>query len=171
MKNLLYILVALLIAPTVLSQFSEQKILRKLKADTIAMDHANGDGVFKARHKKTKKWGIFQYAGNKSDAEELVPMQYDAVHFIPVNGRFTAVYNDGKVGFYLSAWSYDDARQTIPCIYETYQRFTVKNKLYLAVKKDGKWGWIDWLTGEEKSNFRYDTKDELKTPFFTQHYY
>jgi len=31
------------------------------------------------------------------------------------------------------------------------------------MKKDGKWGWVDWITGEEKSEFIYETTKDLGT--------
>lgn len=95
-----------------------------------------------------------------------------SVKSFPFNGNFTAVYQGGKVGFYLAKWSYDnDARQTVPCQYEGYQRFTVNNITYLAVVKNGKWGWVDWLTGEERSDFIYSTKDDLPYPGWEQKTY
>ncbi len=176
-QKLLALLPALCIAQLSFGQFPKKELMKKLKADTIAMDMGNEDGVFKARNKKTKKWGMYQWMYEGLNTKELIPMMYDSVRYIPFNGSFTAVYNNGKVGFYLSAWSYDSARQTVPCLYEDYQRFTItkdmSTKTYLAVKKNGKWGWVDWLTGEEKTEFVYDTKDDLPHPnyFYVQEYY
>lgn len=136
--------------------------------DTIDLDDTNGDGLFKARSAKTHKWGLYQYLGDS--IVEAIPMKYDSLHHFPWNGNYTAVFNDGKVGFYLSFWSYNDAaRQTVPCIYEDYKRFTTEDQIpRLAVKKEGKWGWIDWLTGETKSEFTYETPDELPYPWYEQ---
>lgn len=143
---------------------------KKLKADIIESDQGNGDGVFRARIKKTKLWGMYQ--GYGKTLNELIPAEYDSVHFIPFNGNFSAVYKNGKVGFYLSKWTYDDlAKQSVACIYDDYKRYNYKGLKYLAVKKDGFWGWIDWLTGEEKSEFIYNSKDELPDPKFTQSYW
>jgi hypothetical protein len=36
--------------------------------------------------------------------------------------------------------------------------------------KKGKWGWIDWLSGEEKSGFIYNSKENIETPNFEQKY-
>lgn len=136
--------------------------------DTIDLDGTNGDGLFKARSAKTHKWGLYQYLGDR--IVEAIPMKYDALHHFPWNGNYTAVYNDGKVGFYLSYWSYDDdAKQSVPCIYEDYKRYTTEGQIpRLAVKKEGKWGWIDWLTGEAKSEFTYETPDDLPYPQYEQ---
>lgn len=136
--------------------------------DMLDLDHNNGDGLFKARSKDNRKWGIFQYLGD--EFIEAVPMKYDSIHHFPWNGRYTAVFNDGKVGFYLSYWSYDEyAKESIPCIYEDYKRFVTEDEIpKLAVKRDGKWGWVDWLTGEEKSEFTYETPDDLPYPFYQQ---
>ena len=152
------------------SQFPKEKLMKKLKADKIEMDKGNGDGVFKARNMNTKKWGMFQLYPS-FEIKELIPMKYDSLKYFPFNGLFTAVYNNGKVGFYLSAWSYDEPKQSVACLYDDYQRYNVNNITYLAVKKNGKWAWIDWLTGEEKTEFIYDKKSDLRTPEFEQSYY
>jgi len=36
------------------------------------------------------------------------------------------------------------------------------------MKRDGKWGWVNWLTGEEITEFIYDTTDDLPRPEFEQ---
>ncbi len=172
------IVIFLLFSRLVFAQFPEKELLKKLKADTIEMDQGNGDGVFKARNKKTKKWGMYQWMYKGLKIKEAIPVQYDSISFFPFNGFFTAVYNNGKVGFYLSAWSFESGKQTIPCLYEDYQRFEITNKdytstIYLAVKKNGKWGWVNWLSGEEKTEFIYNTKEDLPHPnyFYVQEYH
>ena len=146
--------------------FKESK--EKLNADILIFDEGNGDGVFKARDKKTKKWGMYQSLGTKN-LIKLIPANYDSIIFFPFNGNFTAVYNNDKVGIYLSYWRYETkARQTVPCVYEDYKRFDVDGIPKLAVKKNGKWGWIDWLTGEEKSEFIYQSSKDLPYPHFKQ---
>lgn len=149
-----------------IDSFKENK--QKLNADILIFDEGNGDGVFKARDKATKKWGMYQslYEGKTTI---LIPAKYDSLRFFPFNGEFTAVYNDGKVGFYLSYWSYESkAKQTVKCLYEDYQRFNNEGVKYLAVKKNGKWGWVDWLTGEEKSVFKSKTTENLPFPHYEQ---
>ena len=143
---------------------------QKLAADIIDFDPKNGDGVFRARSRDTKKWGLFQ--GYDSETiKELIPMNFDSVNFIPVNNPYTIVYQNGKLGVYLSKWTFDDeAKQTVECIYEDYKRYDAEGKPALAVKKNGKWGWVDWKTGEEKSEFSFDTPEELPFPLYTQDY-
>jgi len=141
---------------------------KKLKADILVFDEGNGDGVFKARKKATKKWGMYQSLGEK-DLTTLIPAKYDSIRFFGYNSKYTAVYNKGKVGMYLSHWSYNDkAKQSVHCIYEDYKKYNADGIPKLAVKKDGKWGWIDWLTGEEKSEFKYETTDDLPYPYYKQ---
>lgn len=143
---------------------------KSLDADLIIFDPYNGDGVLKARHRKSKKWGMYQFIENEQ--QQIIPMQYDSLDFFRSNGKFTAVYNNGKVGFYLSNWSYyEEAKQTVACKYEDYKRFNVDRVSKLAVKKNGKWGWINWLTGEEKSEFKYEIPDDLPFPDFKQNYW
>lgn len=149
--------------------FLEKKMLKKLKAKEIKMDEGNEDGVFSARSKRSKKWGMYQWMYDGVKVDELIPMKYDSIRNFPFNGAFTAVYRKGKVGFYLAKWSYEeDAKQTVACLYEDYQRFNDKGKTYLAVSKNGKWGWVDWLTGEEKTEFKYISKNELPYPNYEQ---
>ena len=144
----------------------------KLNADLVIFDPNNGDGALKARSKKTKKWGMYQFLDMNMKEKELIPMQYDSLKFYPFNGKYTAVYNNGKVGFYLSYWSYDEqAKQTVACKYEDYKRFDADDVSKLAVKKNGKWGWVDWLTGEEKSEFIYGSTDDLPYPHYKQNYW
>jgi len=155
--------------------FPEKEMKKKLKASKIEMDGGNGDGVFKAQSKKTKKWGIYQWMYEGTDVKEMIPMEYDKVDDFPFNGAFTTVYNDGKLGIYLCEWSYgDDAKQTVPCEYEKIKKYTVgaddysAGQLYTAFMKDGKWGWVNWKTGEEKSEFIYDELDDLPYPKYEQ---
>lgn len=138
------------------------------KIDLIDMDNNNGDGVFKVRNKGSKKWGLYQYLGD--EIVEAIPMKFDSLYHFPWNGKFTAVFNDAKVGFYLSYWAYGAyTKQSVLCIYEDYKRYSTEDQIpKLAVKKDSKWGWIDWLTGEEKSEFKYDTPEDLPYPYYKQ---
>ena len=142
---------------------------KKLKADILIFDESNGDGVFKARNKATKKWGMYQSLG-ENDLTTLIPAKYDSIRFFGYNSKYTAVYNKGKVGMHLSYWSYNEnTKLSVPCIYEEYKNFDADGVLKLAVKKDGKWGWVNWLTGEEKSEFKYETLDDLPYPYYKQH--
>ena len=145
--------------------------------NAIAMDEGNGDGVFRAQDSASGKWGMFQYYGDyhyeehgDSSFVELIPIAYDSIRDFPFNGNFTMVYNNGKVGVYLAKWTYDDqAKQTVPCIYEDYFKFIAYGgDVYLSVQKNGKWGWVNWLTGEEMSDFEGDSKEDLPYRTYTQ---
>jgi hypothetical protein len=59
------------------------------------------------------------------------------------------VYQEGKHGVYLSGWSYEDARESVPCIYDDSQIVRQDNQTCLAVQKNGQWLWINWETGQE----------------------
>ncbi|MCV9385491.1 WG repeat-containing protein [Reichenbachiella ulvae] len=171
MKSFLTIIALVLSVLFSHAQFPEKELKKKLKADRIEMDEGNGDGVFKARNKKTKKWGMYQWQFEGLQTQELIPMQYDSVRYFPFNGNYTAVYQGSKVGFYLSYWSYgDEARETVACIYDDYKRFTAEGVPKLAVKKNESWGWVDWMTGEEKSEFKYATPEDLPYPYYKQEY-
>lgn len=141
---------------------------KKLKADILIFDESNGDGVFKARKKATKKWGMYQSLG-ENDLTTLIPAKYDSIRFFGYNSKYTAVYNKGKVGMHLSYWSYNEnTKLSVPCIYEDYKNFDADGVLKLAMKKDGKWGWVNWLTGKEESEFKYETLDDLPYPYYKQ---
>lgn len=166
------IILAFYAAASFSQTFPEKEILKKLNASKIEMDEGNEDGVFKVYSKASKKWGMYQWMYEGTNVNELIPMKYDSLSYFPFNGNFTAVYNNGKVGFYLSAWSYyDNAKQSVPCLYDEFQRYNNKGVTYLAVSKNGKWGWVDWLTGEEKTAFSYETKDDLPYPLYEQKYF
>ena len=112
---------------------------------------------------------MFQWLGSDTPPEILIPMKYDSIRFFPWNGKFTAVFTADKVGIYLSKWSYyEEAKQTIPCLYNDYQRFTFNNITYLAMLKNTGWGWVDWLTGEEKTPFQYSSSEDLPHPNWIQ---
>jgi hypothetical protein len=146
-------------------------VKKKLEADQVVYDPNNGDGIIKARNKETKKWGMFQ--AWDTEIHEMIPMKYDSLNFFGWNGEFTSVYNNGKVGFYLADGYSETAVESIDCIYEDYRIFTNIDKeysdtRYLAVKKDGFWGWLDWLNDEEKSEFKYITPENLPFPTYSQ---
>lgn len=143
---------------TIIKAYNKQN--KKAKIDSIELDLENQDGIFNARLAKTQKWGMFQYV--YGDFTELIPFEFDEVRFFSWNGRFTTVINDGKIGIYTSFFDQGEMAQlTVECLYEDYQIFNSDGVIKLALKKDGKWGWVDWLTGEEKSMFKYNTPEEV----------
>jgi len=180
MKKLFFTIIIAFFAASSYSQtFSEKELLQKLDANLILLDADNEDGTFKARNKKTQKWGMFKL--DNRNPVEMIPMKYDSIEYFPVNEKYTVVYNNGKIGFYLSYFDYEkNAKQSVPCLYDDYKKIKIKysgenrfppinfTENYLAVKKDGKWGWVDWFTGEEKSKFVYITTDELPAPNYNQ---
>lgn len=170
MKIVILLVVIIAFSQLSFSQgFPKKEIMKKYGFDMLDMDKGNEDGVFKARAYKAKKWGMYQWMYEGTMIQTLIPAQYDSLKYFPLNGNFTAVYNNGKVGFYLSKWSYDSkAKQSVACKYDDYKRFNVKGYTYLVVESDGKWGWVDWLTGEEKSAFVYTTAKEVPSPQFKQ---
>jgi hypothetical protein len=129
--------------------FPERQMLRKFKADTLALDEINQDGAFKLRGKRSGKWGLYQWLYRGLMTRELIPMKYDSLDFIGFNAPFTRVYQEGKHGVYLSGWSYEDARESVPCIYDDSQIVRQDNQTCLAVQKNGQWLWINWETGQE----------------------
>lgn len=141
---------------------------RILGADIVEFDPYNGDGAMRIRIANTQKCGMFQ-AYSETEFKELIPAQYDSLHFFRWNGKYTTVFNNGKLGLYLSKWSYDeDARETIPCVYDELKFIDIHGFKYLAVRKDDMWAWADWRTGEIHTDFIYSSLEKLPNPSWKQ---
>ena len=151
-------------------EFPEKKIKKRLKAVELVMDPINGDAVFMALG-KNDKWGMYQWDYVKEKAITLIPMEYDSLLFFEFNASYTVVWQNNLLGLYQSKWSYVDAKQTVACAYEDYYIKQHRGRKYCALKKDGKWGWVDWLTGEEMTEFIYENKSDLPLPHYEQHSY
>jgi hypothetical protein len=143
----------------------------KIGVDVILPDPNNGDGIFKVRHAETGLWGMYQYIGDEPTV--LIPMEYDSVDFFAFNGEITTVYKNGKLGFY--AWG--ERGQTVPCKYEAYQKKwyrysrTSPEMFYMLVQRAGKWGVVDWWTGEELTAFDADTAEGVNFKIKDSGYY
>ena len=163
-----YTLIALLLLTTCCyGQRDLNAILKKINASTYRPDGKNGDGVMLAKSKKTKKWGMYQ-AWNEKNITEMIPAVYDSIDFFEVNAPLTGVWKKGKVGIYLSPWTFEKGRQSVECLYDAYQVF-YKETAYLAVRKDKYWAWIDWMNGELKTDFIYQMdKGQLPPPNYKQ---
>lgn len=112
---------------------------------------------------------MFQWDEKNKDIIEMIPMQFDTVKFFASKNKFTVVYNDEKIGIYLSKLIYEgEAKLSVPCNYEKFKRFNVNGMIYMAMKRDGKWGWVDWFTGAEKSEFIYNSVAEIPFPKYEQ---
>lgn len=132
------------------------------------MDPINGDGVLRARNKETMLYGLYQHTGENTT--ELIAAVYDSIYFFPWNGNVTAVFKDGKVGFHNDPWSFEDAKETVPCVFEDYE-FVVKEQggiRYLAVKREDKWAWWDWINNEAKSEWYTGSRENLPYPHYEQ---
>lgn len=139
-----------------------------LGVDWVKQDYNNGDGVCIARNASTKLWGMYQHLSDSTVT--LIPAQYDSIYFYKWNGLVTPVFKNGKVGFYTSPWSYEQGEESVPCIYDDYE-FVIKEEggtRYLAVKKDGKWAWLDWLNNQEKSSWYEGSRKDLPYPYYIQ---
>jgi len=160
------------------AQSDADKLKKKLKAHYIMGDPVNEDGVFIARLKKTNLCGMYQCIDGKT-IQCLIPPLFDSIDFFQFNGLVTGVRLNGKVGLYLSAWTNDSAYLAVPCLYDAYKLIRVHKKMddgfseytaemtYVAVKKNGLWAWIDYTTGELKTEFKYDlTKEKMPYPKF-----
>lgn len=174
-RSLLCLLSLYVLINQVKAQTISDKVLKKIHASNYKADAVNEDGVFVAQHSKTKKWGMFQ-AFSESEIIELIPMNYDSVDYFGFNAKLTGVWVNGKVGIYISPWTYGEGKQTVECLYEDYKIYDIEKQVqdgygsyrkyftYVAVKKNGLWAWIDWMSGELKTEFNYDLAVQ-KMPF------
>ncbi|MCC5917694.1 MAG: hypothetical protein JJU02_10270 [Cryomorphaceae bacterium] len=180
MKYFSLFLISLLSLGLSAQEFVTPKMLKKLRASDFVEDPINGDGVFLAKHKKTGLWGMYQAFSDK-EIEEAIPMLFDSIDFFKFNAEFTGVWRNGKVGIYTSMWGNHDPKLTVECLYDDYKMISVNRTIseggykftrksnYLAVKRDGLWAYIDWLTGELKTDFLYDLeKEKMPYPDFIQ---
>ncbi len=152
----------------------KHKLLTKYQLDKIRV-HPGGageDGLFFGRSKKTKKWGFFQIYGEEyDDLQILVPAEYDSISNMRYNANFVAVYQSNQVGIYQTTARNQGEKPgiTIPCAYEDYKITQVYSPSFewygevpfLALKKNGKWAWVDWFTGELKTPFDFDKYEDL----------
>lgn len=147
-----------------------QKAFSLTKADKLEFDKINGEVVFRARNKTSKKWGLYQLLSG-SELLELIPAEYDSLEFMPADAPFCIVYQHGKTGVFLSKWQYPEAKQSVACEYDVWK--TVKHadgKIYLALAEGDLWGWVDWLNGDEKSDFTAPSFAALPKPEYVQSY-
>lgn len=144
-----------------------RKAYSHTKANKVQFDPASGDGIFRARKSDSQKWGLFQLTDEKAFLE-LIPAEYDSLEFIPANQHFTIVYQQGKAGVYLSKLKFPDAKQTVACEYNTWKVAHFDGMCYLAMAEADGWGWVDWLTGDEKTDFTAASFAELPKPEFEQ---
>ncbi len=176
------ILVLLFTCSWLSGQENTALLLQKTNASELQFDTTNEDAVFIAKNKLTNKWGMYQGYANH-DIKELIPPAYDSIDFFGYNAKLTGVWLDGKVGLYTSPWTYGSkkAKQTVECLYDGYKIFQVEKTVndglstyqsyvdYVAVKKEGLWAWIDWMTGELKTDFLYNLdKEQMPYPEFEQ---
>lgn len=136
--------------------FSKDQIRRiraKFNGDSIVFDHINGDLVFKMRSRESRKWGMYQ------GEQEIIPAQYDSLAFHAWNCPFTIVQQNGKLGAYSHAFS-DEGQLSVPCRYDDLHVYQYEGAFWLAAKRNGKWRWVNWYSGEE-AGIEYDYHQEL----------
>lgn len=145
-----------------------KSIRRKKGFDYIEFDNINGKEIFIARQGRIRKWGMFK-GFDPNNVEQLIPNEYDSLEFFPSNNTFTPVYLGGNVGIY-SMIDYK-VKKIADAEYEAFKRVDINDIEYLAVKKQGRWGWMDWYDGEIKVNSISPSFEELPTPEWKSKYY
>jgi len=150
----------------------DKQRLRKLRADTIALDETNGDGMFKARVTASQKWGMYQDYGDTIHI--LIPPQFDSIVAYSWNAPYTMVANNGLWGVYLWDWGRsDDAHRDVAFLYQDYKRVTSNSsgRFYLAAMIDDKWFWVDWYTGKKTTKQVWDSYDEMELSYYDRSTY
>lgn len=137
------------------------KIRRKKGFDYVEFDRVNKSEIYMARQSRLRKWGILK-GFDPNTSKELVPVEFDSLDFFPSNKSFTAAYLGGKIAFF----NYIDGnvKKISEPIYEDYKSAEFNDMLYLAVKRQGKWGWMDWTDGEIKIKSISPSFDKLPQP-------
>lgn len=59
---------------------------------------------------------------------------------------------------------FDAGSQTVPFKYEDSKRVSYNYDSYFAAKLNGKWGYVNWSTGDIIKEFKKDSYDDLPYP-------
>ncbi len=167
-----FLFILLLSAELLLSAQSPEETARlkkELNLKEIIWDEGNGDGVFIAQSKETKKWGMYQQIEPGKRPKKLVSMRYDSLGFFGFNGAFTVVKNEGKYGVISSPWNGEGSKQLLPCKYELLKRGEGDWVEILASKQNGKWGYLNYQNGDTLIPFEHSRFEDLPKP--SQNFY
>lgn len=119
----------------------QRKKMKKFNADSIVFDPINQDDVYNLRNTETQLWGMFQ------SGHLLIPMEYEQIEFAGWNHPFTFVKQDGKWGVF--SGPFNDGKLSVSCRYDELKIYNHKQYLFVAGKRNEKWRWVNWSTGEE----------------------
>ena len=162
MIRLLQIL--LLLVPLSLSAQDKnlsKKVRKLLNAKEIVWDDHNGDGVLKAKSKKTGRWGMYQYHYDDRRPKTLVSASYDSLGFYSHSQMFTIVKKKGKYGILGSPWNDARARLNIRCKYKNIKYTNASN--IVAVQSGNKWAYFNASNGDTLMPFVFDNYGQLPT--------
>ncbi len=143
-------------------------VRRKKGFDFVEFDRINGNDIFIARQGRLRKWGMYK-GKDVNNLDQLIPNEFDSLEFFPSNNNFSPVYLGGKVGFYTMV-DYE-VKKIASTEYEAFKRVKLNDLDYLAVQKQGRWGWMDWYSGEIKVNSISPEFEKLPTPDWKSKFY
>jgi len=115
------------------------KKMKQFNADSIIFDDINGDDIYLLRASSNGLWGMYQ------SGKEIIPMNYEIINFYGWNDPFTFVKKNGNWCIYYGGFNGEN--HLTYCGYEELKKFTHKGYLYVAGKRNGKWDWVNWKTG------------------------
>lgn len=136
-------------------------VRRKKGFDFVEFDRKNGNQIFIGRQGRTRKWGMLK-GSDVNILETLIPNEYDSLSFFPSNNTFIPVYLGGNIGFYSMVDM--KVKKVSDPQYQDYKRVDINGEDYLAIQKNGRWGWMDWFNGEIKVKSIRPSFDELPKP-------
>jgi hypothetical protein len=140
---------------------TEKKLKRKYKFSQIIWDKYNEDGVFKARKKKSGKWGMYQYYAGLRRPKMVIPPYYDSLGFYDNSSAYTLCKQRGKYGTVGNGFAQKGPGKLLIRTVHDSLAYTYGHSLILASKRNGKWGLIHAETGDTIAPYFYDTKKEL----------
>ncbi len=160
---LLFIAISFISANTIAQgEAMTKKMLKKLHASEIIWDTYNYDGVFKAKNKKTGKWGMFQYWEDLSEPKVLINYGYDSLGFYNHSSNYTLVKQNNKYGLLGQPWGDDPAVLIIDCKYDLLKYSGIRNVIIANI--DNKWGYLNSVNSDTIIPFAFNSKSELPTP-------
>lgn len=143
-------------------------IRRKKGFDYVEFDRMNNNEIFRARSRRLGKWGLYK-GFDVNTTETLIPSEFDSLYMFPNENNFTVAFKAGKVAIY-TMLNYQVKKISDP-VYDDFKRVNNNDMDYLAVKKQGRWGWVDWFDGEIKVNSISTSFEELPAPDWKPKYY
>lgn len=167
--RIIYIFILTIFSAQILiaQNIDEKKLIKSMRATEIIWDTENGDGVFIAQFKSSKKWGMFQLIEGMRYKTLVLP-KYDSLGFFSFNGSYTIYKKGNKYGVIGSPWENENEISAVllPANFDFLKPIYSNGVNMLIAKQNGKWTYIDYKTGKPFIPFIFKTIDELPIPSY-----